>query len=165
MKTHGYSTTAEGVRIDYRCWINMVSRCYDRSSSGYATYGGKGIRVAKRWRKFENFLADLGPRPTPQHSIDRINNAGKLYGPGLCRWATEEEQQNNKSDNVRVVLLFAGKVQDRTLAQWQRLIPLHAMTYQNRRWQGLTPVQALTTPVRGRPDLVMPQPVPGEGSK
>lgn len=88
--THGLSHTPE-----YTCWGSMRHRCRNPKSSKYADYGGRGISVCERWNSFENFLADMGRRPTPAHSLDRINNDGN-YEPGNCRWATPKEQMNNR---------------------------------------------------------------------
>ncbi|WP_143565689.1 hypothetical protein [Sinorhizobium fredii] len=89
--THG------GTRLpEYRVWAGMHQRCNNPKSTRYAKYGGRGIMICERWNSFENFLADMGPRPTPDHSIDRRDNDGN-YEPGNCRWATRSEQQQNKS--------------------------------------------------------------------
>lgn len=76
----------------------MVVRCTKPDSQDYARYGGRGIRVCERWASFENFLADMGERPSPSHSIDRINNDGD-YEPGNCRWATMAQQSFNRRTN------------------------------------------------------------------
>lgn len=73
----------------------MIQRCGNARNPGFANYGGRGITVCERWLSFENFLADMGPRPTPAHSIDRIDN-DRGYEPGNCRWATVTEQNRNR---------------------------------------------------------------------
>lgn len=78
----------------YRAWGDMLSRCNDPNNRRYPDYGGRGICVCERWRKFENFLADMGDPPLGQ-SLDRRNNDGN-YEPGNCRWATRSQQQRNK---------------------------------------------------------------------
>lgn len=89
--THGMSKT-----LEYRSWKGVLERCRNSSSPHYANYGARGISICERWiSSFPNFIEDMGLRPTPGHSIDRINVDGN-YEPGNCRWATRSEQQRNK---------------------------------------------------------------------
>jgi hypothetical protein len=82
----------------YRAWASIKTRCYDKNYPRYSDYGGRGITVCRRWRiSFSNFYADVGDPPSPQHSIDRINNNGN-YTPSNVRWATALEQRHNRRD-------------------------------------------------------------------
>lgn len=79
---------------EYRIWLGMHQRCRE-DAVGNQYHGAKGVRVCEEWKSFERFLADMGERPTPDHTIDRIDNDGN-YERGNCRWATETQQQRNK---------------------------------------------------------------------
>lgn len=87
---------------EYRAWINMISRCENPNTPNFCNYGGRGITVCEKWRQsFPAFLADLGQRPTPHHSVDRIDNS-RGYEPGNCRWATQRQQCRNFRRNRMV---------------------------------------------------------------
>lgn len=93
-KTHGMSGTTE-----HNIWRGITSRCKNRNNKDYHLYGGRGITVCDRWCDFENFLADMGKRPSKLFSIDRINNDGN-YEPSNCRWATAKEQKANSRHHL-----------------------------------------------------------------
>lgn len=83
---------------EFQSWRSMKKRCYLPNCSEYFRYGGRGIEVCERWLGkdgYKNFLADMGERPSPTHSLDRINNDGN-YEPSNCRWATKREQVANR---------------------------------------------------------------------
>lgn len=86
--------------VEYIAWLHMNSRCYLKTDKGYKNYGMRGIAVCSRWRNsYENFLADMGRKPSSGHSLDRIN-VNKNYTPKNCRWATRYVQNMNKRRHV-----------------------------------------------------------------
>lgn len=80
---------------EYRAWVGMLRRCTDSRDVGYKNYGGRGITVCERWENFDNFLNDMGRKPSARHTLDRKNNDGN-YEPSNCRWATRKQQAGNK---------------------------------------------------------------------
>jgi hypothetical protein len=100
---------------EYKTWLGMKARCYTPSNKDYPNWGGRGIAVCDRWRNdFPSFLADMGTKPTPAHTIDRLKS-DEDYGPDNCRWATLEEQggENRRGLQPIVVqgLAFATKAE------------------------------------------------------
>lgn len=88
----------------YLNWVAMKNRCYYSKHSNYPNYGGKGIKVCDEWKDdFNQFMTDMGPKPTPLHTIERICSKSD-YSPTNCIWATRKEQANNRSSNVLLEL-------------------------------------------------------------
>lgn len=86
----------------YHIWTDMRERCRNPKRHNYKNYGGRGIKVCGRWNDFRNFVADMGPKPSPNHSLDRIDVNGN-YEPSNCRWATIHQQNANQRSNNNVV--------------------------------------------------------------
>lgn len=115
---HGLSETTE-----FSTWTDIQTRCYNKNSTAYSSYGGRGIKVCDRWlESFRNFLDDMGKRPQNM-SIDRINNDGD-YEPSNCRWATVSQQQRNKR-NKRLIEIDGVK---KHLCEWAKETGLFAST-------------------------------------
>lgn len=97
-----HGQTANGkISPEHKAWAAIKQRCYNPNASKYKYWGGRGITVCERWlNSFENFLADMGKRPSDKHSLDRFPNKEGNYEPGNCRWATIEQQNENRSNNV-----------------------------------------------------------------
>jgi hypothetical protein len=93
-------------------WRSMMARCYNPKSKDFERYGGRGIRVVKRWHDYKNFSSDMGPYPVGM-TLERENN-NRWYGPANCKWATPLEQNRNKRNNV--YLMHRGKRM--TLTEW-----------------------------------------------
>jgi hypothetical protein len=141
-RTHGQSNSDE-----YGIWVHLLSRCFNRNDDRYDRYGGRGIAVCERWLKFENFIADMGPRPSHAHSIDRIDNDGH-YEPSNCRWATPERQQRNTARTMRVT--FRGETL--ALSDWSERLGIASATLFCRIRRGWTAERALTLPVQKKGD-------------
>jgi hypothetical protein len=128
----------------YRVWAKMISRCFNKDDRNYRRYGARGITVCDRWRNsFESFFADMGRRPTQDHSIDRINNDGN-YEPTNCRWATRDEQAVNRRTN-RIVEYDGDRL---TVSQWSRKVGIKAGTLRHRLVNGWSAGDALMTPAK-----------------
>lgn len=120
-------------------WEGMIARCYQRGSTSYYLYGARGITVCQRWRRFWNFVADMGTRTTLEHSLDRIDVNGN-YGPGNCRWATAKEQQRNLRVNVRITAFGECLVQ----SAWAERFGIDGRTIGQRPRAGWSPERAVS---------------------
>ncbi len=96
IETHGMTHTAE-----YGIWADMLYRCRTASSPQFPGYGARGITFCEEWLLFENFISDMGPRPTPEHSLDRIDPEGN-YTKHNCRWATPKMQGRNRRNSRKI---------------------------------------------------------------
>lgn len=124
---------------EYNSWQAMRKRCNYPAEHNYANYGGRGIQVCERWDSFGLFLQDMGHAPTALHSLDRIDVNGH-YAPENCRWATAVEQCNNRRNNLRV--RYMGE--ERTVAEWARLLGVNANMVVKRLRSNWSPERALT---------------------
>lgn len=138
MTKHGMHRAPE-----YAIWQAMRQRCSNPKHKEWRLYGERGVRVCKRWARFEAFYEDMGPRPSAKHSLDRKDN-GLVYSKSKCRWATGVEQGNNTRRNHR--LTIGG--QTRTLAEWARSADMKYNTLVGRIKCGWEPLRAVTCSVK-----------------
>lgn len=142
MVKHGCS--GRNKTAEYRSWACAKDRCYNKKATGYENYGGRGIIVCDRWlHSFENFLLDMGEKPTPKHSLDRIDVNGN-YCPENCRWATIFIQSRNKKKRT----LFTYKNESLCIADWSIRTGIKVPTLEKRlrilKWDI---EKALTSPI------------------
>lgn len=134
-RTHGMSKTPI-----YKIWAGMIKRCEDSNDKRYDRYGGRGIKVCERWRNsFGEFYLDMGDRPSPNHSIDRIDNDGN-YEPSNCRWATDVEQANNRRSTR--LMTFNGIT--KSMAEWSRATGVAYSQIKMRLMRGCSVEEALS---------------------
>ena len=140
--THGAS---KAKTPEYKIWSSMHDRCLNPKYRSYHRYGGRGISICERWRgkgKFKNFFANMGPRPSAKHSIDRIDNNGN-YEPSNCRWATKTQQCRNTRQNKFLTINCCTL----TIAEWAEKLKVNQSTIRFRLSSGWTAEEAVLTPV------------------
>lgn len=127
----------------YSVWTGMRGRCNNRNDQDYRHYGERGVRVCGRWDSYASFETDMAPRPSLEHSIDRIDNDGD-YEPANCRWATQKEQVRNTRRNRSVTIDGATRI----LAEWCELLNIKMHTVHARMRRGWSVHDSITRPVR-----------------
>lgn len=147
LRKHGHApgnnNNARPYGAEYQTWLGMRNRCRNPNHPKYPRYGGRGIAVCERWDDFAVFLADMGSRPSPKHSLDRHPDNNGPYAPDNCRWATRVEQQRNTHTNRRI------EIDDvtRTAAEWSEVVGISSSTIASRLHYGWNPADAVMTPV------------------
>ena len=134
---------------EYACWRMMVDRCTNPQSRLWPYYGGRGISIAPRWMKFGDFIADVGQRPSKQHSLDRYPDNDGNYEPGNTRWATRKEQQAN-TRKTRYVIVNGKRMAFCTAYQ---ALGMKKETALARIRLGWTPQQVIDRPWRARKNI------------
>lgn len=133
----------------HNIWETMRQRCNNPNCSGYHKYGAKGVRICSEWNVFENFRDwAFNHGYTDELTLDRIDFKGD-YKPSNCRWATQKEQQNNRSNNVR--LTYMGKT--KTLNEWSEITGISTRVLYDRHRRGWDINRIFTQKVRGKSDL------------
>ncbi len=143
-RPHGY-TSKRSKRSEYSSWVSARRRCNDPTYRQYKDYGGRGIQFSTRWLKFENFIKDMGDKPSLLHSLERRDNNGN-YEASNCRWATKKEQGNNRRTNHFIE--FSGKRM--TVQQWAEFLGVKDGLLRGRLHLGWPIYRVLTTTISTR---------------
>ena len=137
-RTHGRRASRE-----YNSWAGMKARCLNPNSPKYKRYGARGITISKEWMQFINFYRDMGNKPSPTHSIDRIDNDGN-YCQENCRWSTQKQQARNRRSTR--IIEYRGEI--KSLAYFSEKYGINCATIASRLTLGWGIDRALETPVR-----------------
>lgn len=149
---HGYLRNGKKP-AEYIAWYGMKQRCFNPNREGWKYYGGRGITVCEEWKdNFAQFLKNMGPKPTPRHSLDRKNNDGN-YHPQNCRWASKKEQVDNRrkqtAKNYGTFFITIDGITKCALA-WSRVLGYGTNTVSDRYKRGWRGKKLLITPRVGR---------------
>lgn len=135
---HGMSRSSE-----YSSWLNMKDRCYNEKNKSYHNYGGRGIVVCARWlHSFENFLEDMGPKPSKDYSLERVDNE-RGYGTDNCEWANRYTQSRNTRSNK----IYEYRGETKILKDWADSSKINYGTLKSRMQSGMTILDALEIPI------------------
>lgn len=140
---HGLSQNPE-----YYAWYDMINRCYNPTNIGFHNYGGRGIKVCQRWHSLINFITDMGFKPSPEYTLERINN-NRGYEPQNCCWATRKSQARNKRTNTMVS--FQGQI--KPLIEWAEELKMSYSAIVSRISSGWSIYNALTIPIQKKHKL------------
>lgn len=135
-KHHGMNKSPE-----HRAWVHMRQRCSNPNRKEYTYYGARGITVCSQWSSFSQFFQDIGKRPSPGHSIDRIDVNGN-YEPGNVRWATKQQQ----AENTRIVRMVTIGSVTQSISAWEREKGLPCGMVRSREVRGWTIEDAICVP-------------------
>lgn len=136
-KTHGMTGTSIFI-----CWGMMRQRCQNPRQQSYLNYGGRGIKVCKRWDKFENFYKDMGDIPSPGYELDRIDNNDD-YKPSNCQWATAKQQNRNRRNCIFIKIGRDSKC----VSEWGEIYKIKPERIRARIRLGWNAVDAIKVPV------------------
>ena len=143
-KNRAARTTHGGRKhVLYDCWENMRQRCLISHHPRWMSYGGRGVGICERWTDFRLFALDMGSRPTPNHSLERLDNDGD-YTPDNCVWATRRQQARNTRTNRRITVDGVTK----SLAGWVESSGVSRGALTGRLNRGWAPALAVTVPTR-----------------
>lgn len=142
LKKHGCAIKGNPTP-EYRIWAGMKRRCRDSKEQCYKYYGGRGISYCESWEKFENFLADMGKKPSSRHTLGRLDNDGD-YEPSNCAWQSRKEQANSTSRNHFET--FNGETL--TIAQWANKLGVPYGRLQLRLYRGWSFEKAIGPKIR-----------------
>lgn len=156
-RRHGHATSNNRLcSPEYNAWAHMKDRCLNPRNHAYYNYGAKGITVCEQWRGvngFENFLADMGLRPSSNHTLDRYPDPFGSYTPENCRWATWLQQGERRRNSILVTI----ENETHNLSEWSRRLGLDPAKVHCRVARGMLPLEALTKPFKKRRRSIMNQ--------